>query len=136
MNLVNLRTSYLGMVMNWISHVRTILDQMDLTEKTPDGPVIRKQKFDEHSIPTFNYPYQAMEEAVVNSLYHRDYQDREPVEITVEPDKISIPRTKTPQSLTKGLRRFRYSVIPGGVWASTLSPLGRRRCAGGRRPWG
>lgn len=135
----------------------TILDQMDLTEKTPDGPVIRnvaammfsehpdkffkysqveivifpegrqqnpnnmielpvikgpvprmirdtmnalkvnvirksirKQKFDERSIPTFNYPYQALEEAVVNSLYHRDYQDREPVEITVEPDKISI----------------------------------------------
>lgn len=134
-----------------------ILDQMDLTEKTPDGPVIRnvaammfsehpdkffkysqveivifpegrqqnpnnmielpvikgpvprmirdtmnalkvnvirksirKQKFDERSIPTFNYPYQALEEAVVNSLYHRDYQDREPVEITVEPDKISI----------------------------------------------
>ena len=135
----------------------TILDQMDLTEKTPDGPIIRnvaammfsehpdkffkysqveivifpegrqqnpnnmielpvikgpvprmirdtmnalkvnvirksirKQKFDEHSIPTFTYPYQALEEAVVNSLYHRDYQDREPVEITVEPDKISI----------------------------------------------
>lgn len=135
----------------------TILDQMDLTEKTPDGPIIRnvaammfserpdkffkysqveivifpegrqqnpnnmielpvikgpvprmirdtmnalkvnvirksirKQKFDEHSITTFNYPYQALEEAVVNSLYHRDYQDREPVEITVEPDKISI----------------------------------------------
>ncbi len=135
----------------------TILDQMDLTEKTPDGPIIRnvaammfsehpdkffkysqveivifpegrqqnpnnmielpvikgpvprmirdtmnalkvnviqksirKQKFDEHSITIFNYPYQALEEAVVNSLYHRDYQDREPVEITVEPDKISI----------------------------------------------
>lgn len=135
----------------------TILDQMDLTEKTPDGPVIRnvaammfseqpdkffkysqveivifpegrqqnpnnmielpvikgpvprmirdtmnalkvnvirknirKQKFDERSITTYNYPYQALEEAVVNSLYHRDYQDREPVEITVEPDKISI----------------------------------------------
>ena len=27
---------------------------------------------------------------MVNALYHRDYQDREPVEITIEPDKISI----------------------------------------------
>ena len=31
-----------------------------------------------------------MEEAVVNSLYHRSYIEREPVEITIEPDKISI----------------------------------------------
>ena len=34
--------------------------------------------------------YQAIEEAVVNALYHRDYQEREPVEITIEPKKISI----------------------------------------------
>lgn len=38
----------------------------------------------------FNYPYQALEEAVVNALYHRNYQEREPVEISIEPDKITI----------------------------------------------
>ena len=38
----------------------------------------------------FNYPYQAFEEAVVNALYHRDYQEREPVEIRVEPSGVSI----------------------------------------------
>ena len=27
---------------------------------------------------------------MVNALYHRDYQEREPVEITIEPDNISI----------------------------------------------
>ena len=37
-----------------------------------------------------NYPFQALEEAVVNALYHRDYKEREPVEITIEPDRISI----------------------------------------------
>ena len=38
----------------------------------------------------FNYPYQAFEKAVVNALYHRDYQKREPVEIRIEPNSITI----------------------------------------------
>ena len=39
---------------------------------------------------TYNYPYRAVEEAVVNALYHRSYQEREPVEISVMPDCIEI----------------------------------------------
>lgn len=69
---------------------RMIRDTMNALKVNIIRKSIRKQKFDKRSIPTFNSPYQALEEAVVNSLYHRDYQDREPVEITVEPDKISI----------------------------------------------
>ena len=42
------------------------------------------------SIKFFNYPYQAFEEGVVNALYHRDYQEREPVEIRIEPNGVSI----------------------------------------------
>ena len=38
----------------------------------------RSQKF-------VTYPYQALEESVTNSLYHRDYREWEPVVITVEP---------------------------------------------------
>ncbi|MCI1681283.1 MAG: putative DNA binding domain-containing protein [Bacteroides sp.] len=38
----------------------------------------------------FNYPYQALEESVVNAMYHRDYQEQQEVEITVEPDGIRI----------------------------------------------
>lgn len=49
-----------------------------------------KQKSKAESIRFFNYPYQALEEAIVNSMYHRDYQEHEPVEITIEPERISI----------------------------------------------
>ena len=38
----------------------------------------------------FNYPYQALEESVVNAMYHRDYQVQQEVEITIEPDGIRI----------------------------------------------
>jgi len=38
----------------------------------------------------WNYPYDAIEEAVVNSVYHRDFMQHEPIEITIEPTAISI----------------------------------------------
>jgi ATP-dependent DNA helicase RecG len=38
----------------------------------------------------WNYPYGALEEAIANALYHRDYQVREPVEIRIYPNSIVI----------------------------------------------
>lgn len=51
---------------------------------------ISKPSDNEKSDKTYNYPYQAFEESVVNALYHRDYQEREPVEITIEPTHVDI----------------------------------------------
>jgi ATP-dependent DNA helicase RecG len=38
----------------------------------------------------WNYPYPAIEEAVVNAVYHRSYEIREPVEIRITPQEIVV----------------------------------------------
>lgn len=38
----------------------------------------------------FNYPYAAIEEILVNAVYHRSYELREPIEVRVLPDHITI----------------------------------------------
>jgi len=40
------------------------------------------------SIRIASYPYQAIEETLVNAFYHRDYQQREPIEIRIYPNSI------------------------------------------------
>ena len=69
---------------------KMIRDTMNYLKTNVIQKKIHKPEDKERSIVTYNYPYQALEEAVVNSLYHRSYIEREPVEITIEPDKISI----------------------------------------------
>lgn len=38
----------------------------------------------------YNYPYVALEEALANAVYHKDYAQREPIEISIRPDRIEI----------------------------------------------
>ena len=38
----------------------------------------------------YNYPYAAIEEALVNAYYHRSYEHQSSVEINIHPDKIEI----------------------------------------------
>ena len=38
----------------------------------------------------FNFPYQAIEEAVINAYYHRSYEHQSSVEINIHPDKIEV----------------------------------------------
>jgi ATP-dependent DNA helicase RecG len=49
--------------------------------KLPDRPEAKR---------FFNYPLAAIEEALVNALYHRGYDSPEPVEVRVNPDRIEI----------------------------------------------
>lgn len=38
----------------------------------------------------FNYPYAAIEEALSNAVYHKGYDEREPIEVRIETDRIII----------------------------------------------
>ena len=37
-----------------------------------------------------NVPYPALEEALVNAIYHRSYEEREPIEVQITPEEITI----------------------------------------------
>lgn len=39
---------------------------------------------------TVTYPYEAIEEAVVNAVYHRSYQNSEPTKVYLYPDRLEI----------------------------------------------
>jgi len=79
------------------------------TEKTFTGPVqqqirsaltnlknnvitesVRKVPGQAEAIRFFNYPYEAVEEAVVNALRNRSYQSETPVEVRIFPSRIEI----------------------------------------------
>ena len=38
----------------------------------------------------WNYPYAALEEILPNAIYHRSYDEREPIEVRVEPTRIVV----------------------------------------------
>lgn len=59
----------------------------------------------------YNYPYAAIEEALSNAVYHRAYDEREPIEVRVENDRIEILSFPGPdRSITvEGLKNYRVS---------------------------
>lgn len=59
----------------------------------------------------FNYPPEALKEALANAVYHKGYDSREPIEVRVLPDRIEIlshPGADRSISL-KGLKEYRMA---------------------------
>lgn len=57
----------------------------------------------------FNYPYESIEEALANAVYHKGYNEREPIEVRVLPDRIEIvSHPGADRSITMdGLKNYR-----------------------------
>ncbi len=92
----------------------------ELVEKTFQGPLheqvrdalrylqnnVIREKVSKHrdraeATRLVNYPFAAVEEALVNAVYHRSYEQREPVEVRVNPERIEIVSYPGPDASIK-----------------------------------
>ncbi len=122
---------------NFQGHIhQQIRDDLTYLKNTVLKEYIRKVSDRAESVKFYNYLYIALKETVVNAMYHRSYEIREPVEIRIHPDKIEIlifpgPDRSIKQSdLNKGIlvaRRYRNRRI--GEFLKELK-LTEGRCKG------
>jgi ATP-dependent DNA helicase RecG len=76
--------SFVGPIHEQVQDALRYLQNNAIREK------VLKQKNRPEAIRIFNYPFPAVEEGLVNAVYHRSYEQREPVEVRVNPDGIDI----------------------------------------------
>ena len=72
------------------SIIQQIRDVLQYFKSTIVEELVVKSARQAESIRFFNYPFQAIEEAVVNAVYHKSYERENPVEIQIHKDKIEI----------------------------------------------
>ena len=71
---------------NALSYIRNYIIKEYVT-KIPDS---------ELAFRAFNYPYEAVEEALSNAVYHKSYQIYEPITVMVTPEKMEITSAPGP----------------------------------------
>ena len=72
------------------SIVQQIRDVLQYFKSTIIEELVVKSNSQAEAIRFFNYPFQAIEEALVNAIYHKSYERENPVEIQIHKDKIEI----------------------------------------------
>jgi ATP-dependent DNA helicase RecG len=72
------------------SIIQQIRDVLQYFKSTIVEELVVKSARQAESIRFFNYPFQAIEEAVVNAVYHKSYERGNPVEIQIHKHKIEI----------------------------------------------
>ncbi len=72
------------------SIIQQIRDVLQYFKSSIVEELVVKSAKQAESIRFFNYPFQAIEEAVVNAVYHKSYERENPVEIQIHKDKIEI----------------------------------------------
>lgn len=70
--------------------IQQIRDVLQYFKTNVVEELVTKSANQAESIRFFNYPFQAIEEVVVNAVYHKSYERENPVEIQIHKDKIEI----------------------------------------------
>jgi ATP-dependent DNA helicase RecG len=73
------------MIEETMRYMRTMIIQLHIIKQT-SGPSKR----------IYNYPEKALEEALTNAFYHRDYRSRTPIVVEVQPYEITISSATGP----------------------------------------
>ena len=72
------------------SIVHQLRDVLNYIQNNVIQEQVSKTSKNAEAIRFYNYPYQAIEEALVNAVFHRSYERENPVEIQIHLDKIEI----------------------------------------------
>ena len=72
------------------SIVKQLRDALSFIKTTIIQEYVSKAPNQAEAVRYFNYPYQAIEEALVNAVYHRSYERDNPVEVQILQDRIEI----------------------------------------------
>lgn len=67
-----------------------VRDALDYVQRLYLDETVIKHPHRAESTRVANYPYAAVEEAIVNAVYHRSYEEREPVEVRIEPGQLAV----------------------------------------------
>lgn len=73
------------MIEETMRYLRTMVIQLHIIKQT-SGPSKR----------IYNYPEKALEEAITNAFYHRDYRSRTPIVVEVQPYEITVTSATGP----------------------------------------
>ena len=69
---------------------RMVREALDYIQRNYVNDIVIKHPGKAEATRVKNFPFEAIEEALVNAVYHRSYEEREPVEVRVYADQLVV----------------------------------------------
>ncbi len=96
-----------------IDNAKKLLEELPNKITTTLGIVVDVNQHDEESKETFEYPKEAIREALLNAVAHKDYTGASPIQISVYKDKMMIWNFgELPENWTIDTLQKKHSSVP------------------------